>query len=93
MYRAGVEGVLGFRLRGTSLFMDPCIPRAWPGFQLSFRYHSARYEVRVDNPNGVSRGVQTVEVDGKSVRVGVAIFLTDDGAAHDIHIVMGTISE
>ena len=30
MYRAGVEWILGFRLRGAVLHVDPCIPRAWP---------------------------------------------------------------
>ena len=80
MYRAGVEWILGFRLRGTTLFMDPCIPRDWPEFDLSFRYHSARYDVQVENPNHVSRGVQSVEVDGKPVRGGAAILLVDDQA-------------
>ena len=89
MYRAGMEWILGFRLRGTTLFMDPCIPRTWPGFELSFRYHSSRYDVKVENPSGVCRGVQTVEVDGKPVRGGVAIILTDDGAAHHIKIILG----
>ena len=89
MYRAGVEWILGFRLRGTTLFMDPCIPRAWPGYEISFRYHSARYEVKVENPGGVSRGVVSVEVDDKPVRGGAAIILKDDGAAHQIRIVLG----
>ncbi|MEX2547052.1 MAG: glucoamylase family protein, partial [Chloroflexota bacterium] len=33
MYQAGVEWILGFRLRGTTLLLDPCIPRAWPGYE------------------------------------------------------------
>ena len=90
MYRAGVEAILGFRLRGTTLFMDPCIPRVWPGFELSFRYHSARYDVKVENPSGVCRGVQSIEVDNKPVRGGAAILLHDDGTAHHIKIVLGT---
>ncbi len=56
MYQAGVEWILGFRLRGTTLLLDPCIPRAWPGYEIAFRYHSARYEIVVENPQGVSRG-------------------------------------
>ena len=64
MYRAGLESILGFRLRGTRLLIDPCIPRAWPGFELVFRYRSARYEIAVENPREVSRGVVAVEVDG-----------------------------
>ncbi len=89
MYRAGIEWILGFRLRGTTLFMDPCIPRSWPGFELSFRYHSTRYEVKVENPMGVSRGVRSAEMDGKAVRSGVPILLVDDGAVHSVLIVLG----
>src|SRR2546425_1395203 len=50
MYRAGLEWILGFRLRGTRLVVDPCIPRAWQGFNIAFRYHSARYDIAVENP-------------------------------------------
>jgi cyclic beta-1,2-glucan synthetase len=67
MYRAGVEWILGFRLRGATLYLDPCIPRDWPGFGITFRYHAARYEVEVENPGGIMRGVQRVEVDGEEI--------------------------
>ena len=32
MQRAGVESILGLRLRGDALELDPCIPKSWPGF-------------------------------------------------------------
>ena len=69
MYRAGIEWILGFRLRGATLHLDPCIPRAWRGFEIAFRYHSARYEITVENPRGVSRGIAQIEVDGRIARV------------------------
>jgi len=37
-------------VRGTRLVVDPCIPRAWRGFNIAFRYHSARYDIVVENP-------------------------------------------
>jgi cyclic beta-1,2-glucan synthetase len=89
MYRAGLEWILGFRLRGTRLVVDPCIPRAWPGFTVAFRYHSARYEIRVENPQGVARGVSTVEVDGMSLAVHAGIPLADDQKTHRVRIVLG----
>ena len=89
MYRAGVKWILGFRLRGTALHLDPCIPRAWRGFQVSFRYHSARYEIQVVNPRGVTRGVSSVEIDGQSIGEGAGIPLADDGATHQVHLVLG----
>ena len=36
MYRAGVEWLLGFRFRGATLHLDPCIPRAWRRFEIDF---------------------------------------------------------
>ncbi len=56
MYQAGLEWILGFHLRGATLQMDPCIPRAWPGYEIDFRYHSARYEIVVENPLGSAVG-------------------------------------
>ncbi|MDH4154218.1 MAG: hypothetical protein OEV01_10580, partial [Nitrospira sp.] len=57
LYRAGTEWMLGFRLRGATLSIDPCIPRHWPGYSMRFRYHAAIYDIKVDNPGHVSRGV------------------------------------
>jgi cyclic beta-1,2-glucan synthetase len=90
MYQAGVEWILGFRLRGTTLLLDPCIPRAWPHYEIDFRYHSARYEIVVENPQGVSRGVASLELDGQALTGGgAAIPLADDGATHRVRVVLG----
>ena len=90
MYQAGVEWILGFRLRGTTLLIDPCIPRAWPGYEIDFRYRSARYEIVVENPQGVSRGVASSELDGQALTGGgAAIPLADDGATHRVRVILG----
>jgi cyclic beta-1,2-glucan synthetase len=89
MYQAGVEWILGFRLRGATLLIDPCIPRAWPGFEIDFRYHSATYEIVVENPTGVSRGVASTELDGETLARGGAIPLAGDGATHRVRVILG----
>ncbi len=90
MYRAGLESILGLHLRGARLVFDPCVPRAWRGFQIVFRYGSARYEIEVENPRGVSRGVTGVELDGAARPLGEAsIPLVDDGATHRVRVVLG----
>jgi cyclic beta-1,2-glucan synthetase len=89
MHRAGIEWILGFRVQGGTLHLDPCIPRAWPGFEIRFRYHSARYEITVENPRGVTRGVSRVELDGQPLVGGAAIALADDGATHRVGVVLG----
>ncbi|HEX3176640.1 MAG TPA: glucoamylase family protein [Methylomirabilota bacterium] len=88
MYRAGVESILGLRVRGARLRVDPCIPRVWPRFEIVFRFRSATYDIVVDNPHGVSRGVSSVEVDG--VLAGAdGIALVDDGRTHQVRIRLG----
>ena len=89
MYRAGIEWILGVRLRGTSLYFDPCIPRAWRGFEITFRYHSSFYEIAVENPHGIARGVSSVELDGVTLAQGTThVQLVDDGATHHVRVVL-----
>ncbi len=90
MYRAGIEWLLGFRLRGAVLHLDPCIPRAWRRFEITFRYHGSRYEITVENPRGVSRGIAQIEVDGRVLESGsVSLPLSADGATHRVRAILG----
>ena len=94
MYRAGLEAVLGFQLRGDHLRVDPCIPKHWPGFQLTYRKRGlrdvmTRYEITVENPGRVCRGVTRVELDGNALPAADAIALTNDGHTHSLRVVLG----
>jgi cyclic beta-1,2-glucan synthetase len=90
LYRTGLEWILGFRVRGATLLLDPCVPKAWRGFEIVFRYHSARYEITVENPDGVSRGIKYAELDGTALTENPArVDLADDGATHSVRIVIG----
>ncbi|MGH7593497.1 MAG: GH36-type glycosyl hydrolase domain-containing protein, partial [Gemmatimonadales bacterium] len=89
LYRAGLESMLGFGLRGTRLEIDPCIPQSWVGFTIAFRYHTARYDIVVDNPHGLSSGVATVDVDGVPAADIASIPLVDDGKAHNVRVTLG----
>jgi cyclic beta-1,2-glucan synthetase len=90
MYRAGLEWILGFRQQGAALLMDPCIPRTWPGFAIAFRYKSSRYDIQVENPSGVCRGISRAELDGVTLPGDQAwIPLADDGGIHHVRVVLG----
>jgi cyclic beta-1,2-glucan synthetase len=88
MYRAGLEFILGFQLRGERLLVDPCIPRSWREYEITYRHGSARYQIKVENPHGMSRGIASVEVDGE-LQPTDDIPLKDDGARHSVRIVLG----
>ena len=88
MYRAGLEFILGFQLRGESLRVDPCIPRSWREYEINYRHGSTRYAIKVENPYGMSRGIASVEVDGE-LQPSDDIPLKDDGARHSVRVVLG----
>jgi cyclic beta-1,2-glucan synthetase len=87
-HRLIVEALLGLRREAGMLEIDPCIPRSWPGFRATLRVGGAVWRVEVENPEGVSRGVVEVRVDGEPVD-GARIALIDDGGEHDVEIRMG----
>ena len=89
LHRAGLEWILGFRLRGKTFSIDPCIPREWPSYSIRFRYHSAVYKITVENPQHVSRGIAVIELDGKMLPLSSNIPLADDGSEHQVHVVLG----
>ncbi len=92
LYRAGVEAILGLRLKGDRLWIDPCIPAAWPGYDMTLRYRDAVYEISVRNPGKVGRGVVAVEVDGEPSPVTqskACVALREDRAKHAILVTLG----
>jgi len=90
MYRTAIEGMLGLNLRGRKLRIDPCIPRSWPGFEVTYKHGSSRYHIAVDNPKRVSRGVVKAALDGSGIASSPCeIALTDDGTYHYARITLG----
>lgn len=80
-YRVGLEEILGFRLRGNRLQIDPSVPSHWRSFQINYRYRgSTTYHIHVEQH---AKGTAGFRLDGKLV-VGDWITLVDDGQDHQI---------
>jgi cyclic beta-1,2-glucan synthetase len=91
MQRAGVESILGLRLEGDILHLDPCIPKTWPRFEMTVRFRSARYEILVENPDGTCRGILAATIDGRAMVVErrLSLKLLDDGGTHNVKVQLG----
>ena len=90
MQRAGIESILGLHLDGDVLRLDPCIPKTWPRFEMTVRFRSAYYEIVVENPAGVCRGVAAAMVDGAAVgQRPFALTMQDDGITHHVLVRLG----
>lgn len=86
MYRLLVESLLGLSLRtdadGPRLELRPCVPDAWPGFEVDYRHGSALY--RITAARGGPAGLQ---LDGEPLP-GTDLPLRDDGAVHEVRLAL-----
>ncbi|PKU24746.1 glycosyl transferase [Telmatospirillum siberiense] len=90
MQRAGIESILGLSLHGDGIRLDPCIPKGWPSFEITFRHRSARYEIRVENPDRVAKGVVSALFDGAEILARpLCLPLLDDGVTHHVDVKLG----
>jgi cyclic beta-1,2-glucan synthetase len=88
MYRAWVEEVLGLKLQGSAMRIDPSIPGWWGGFSMRYRRGDATYDIRVENPEGIERGVSWIELDGSRIQ-GETIAMASKPEEHKILVHMG----
>ena len=89
MYRAWIEEVLGVKLCGDRMTIDPVIPRSWDRFSLRLRHGQALYEIEVENPESLARGVIRVELDGRQLAERV-IPLESELVKHRVRVLMGS---
>lgn len=88
LYRLGVEGILGFTLEGDHFRIDPCIPKEWDGFKLTYLHDGTTYEIEVRNPDHVQIGVSSLSLDGED-QPDLIIPKQDDQDEHKIVVIMG----
>lgn len=87
-FYAITQFILGIQPDYDGLIVNPCIPTEWKGFKISRKFRGAQYNIEVQNPNGVSKGVKEIIVDGKS-QVSNLIPLFKDGIVHQVKVIMG----
>jgi cyclic beta-1,2-glucan synthetase len=90
MQRAGVEHLLGVRVRDGFLEIDPCIPDHWPEFDVRFDHAGCRYQINVTNPHRVNRGIAAAVVAGIALAPGpVRIALRPGAPDCVVKIILG----
>jgi N,N'-diacetylchitobiose phosphorylase len=85
-YYAATHCILGIKPGYDRLDIDPCIPASWDSFEVSRKWRNAIYNIRVENPTHVMKGVKELYVDGELLK-SVPVF--SDGAAHEVRAVLG----
>lgn len=85
-YFAATHYLLGIRPGYHTLVIDPCIPAEWKTFRVTRVWRGAVYQITVNNPDGVCKGVRSVLLDGGKVSV---IPVQEKGTTHEIVVTMG----
>ena len=80
--------ILGVKPDWDGLKIDPCVPHTWDGYKVSRRFRGAVYDIEIQNPAHVCRGVKKVTVDGKEIS-GNVLPAFGDGKTHKVEVILG----
>ncbi|HYK91102.1 MAG TPA: glycosyl hydrolase family 65 protein, partial [Acidobacteriota bacterium] len=87
-YVAATQYILGVRAEHDGLIVEPCIPADWRGFRISRIYRGETFDIEVQNPQGVMKGVRRVRMDGREVPDRL-LRPTGDHQSHKVVVEMG----
>ena len=85
-YFSATHYMLGIRPEFDSLTIDPCVPEAWDGFSVTRNWRDVQYEITVENPEHISKGVKKLYLDGKETD---SIPVMERGSVHKVTVIMG----
>ncbi|MEY4588733.1 MAG: cellobiose phosphorylase [Pseudomonadota bacterium] len=87
-FAAITQYILGVKPDYNGLGVNPCIPKGWKGFNVTRKYRGATYNIEVKNPNGVSKGIASITVDGQAVQ-GNVLPLLAAGSTGNVVVTLG----
>ncbi len=82
-YRAGIEAILGIEKKSGFLHIKNSAPEQWREFDVSIKFKSARYDIKVTRAAETKSMSDEAEIQGDNV---FAIAMKDDGTVHTIEI-------
>ncbi|NLD60594.1 MAG: N,N'-diacetylchitobiose phosphorylase [Clostridiales bacterium] len=85
-YYAATRYMLGVRPGFDELVIDPCVPGDWREFRVLREWRGVLYDIIVQNPDGVEKGVREIRLDGEVVDRIPAL---SGGGVHWIEVAMG----
>ena len=86
---AASQWILGIRPEYEGLLIDPCIPKAWKGFQVKRVFRGSTYYITVRNPNGVSKGVKSITLDNNKLASNLIPPDKSGGDEHHVEVELG----
>ena len=82
------QHILGIQPEYTGLGINPCIPDGFGGFKVTRQFRGAIYEIEIQNPNNVQKGIKEVIVDGEKIDGNIVPFAEGKKLYH-VTVIMG----
>ena len=79
--------ILGIIPDYDGLKIDPSIPHEWNGYKVTRKFRGATFNIDIQNPDHVQKGVKSLTVDGKAVEGNVIKDITS--GVHEVTVIMG----
>jgi cellobiose phosphorylase len=58
------QHILGIQPDYDGLIVNPCVPNSWSGFKIIRKFRGTTFNIAIQNPNHISRGVKELWIDG-----------------------------
>jgi cellobiose phosphorylase len=82
------QAILGIKPDYQGLLIDPCIPKNWKSYKVTRLYRGVKYHIRVQNHDGVSRGIKSLIVNGKPIESNLIPYKKEDKEV-EVSVVLG----
>ncbi len=92
LYRVGMESILGLYKEGDFLKINPCIPKTWQTYQMTYRFKNTLYTINIHNPDKLNSGKARLTMDGHPLDSNL-IPLLDDCKEHIIEATLEKAGE
>ncbi|MDO5021542.1 MAG: glycosyl transferase [Lachnospiraceae bacterium] len=80
--------ILGVYPTHNGLSIDPCVPKDFGDFELTRKFREGTYNIKVQNPDHVEKGIKSITVDGKAID-GCVIPYVKGKETYDVVVTMG----
>ena len=85
-YYAITQFILGIKPAYDGLEINPCIPSYWKEFKVKRKFRGSVYEITVQNPHGVCKGVQSLIVDNNPIEGNI---IKHQSGHHQVLVTLG----
>jgi len=83
------QAILGIKPDYQGLLIDPCIPKNWEGYRVIRLFRGVKYDITIKNPDGVSKGVKYLLINGKLIKGNLVSYNKQDKEV-EVTVILGS---